>query len=128
MAKVVSLPDEQLSAVVAQSRARAIARFGEERLSKRYTENEWKRNSFIIRRLKAGRRILDAGAAQGFLAHSLCRTKKYDEVHGIGVENYTSLLRDSRIEYHDMSITALAFPDRHYDTTVCMEVLEYMDD
>ena len=87
-----------------------------------------------LRRLGSfrGERMLDVGCGDGAFTQVL--GADFQEVHGIDVqEDYLERFReetkgDHRYFVTNMSASAMAFPDGHFDTIVTIETLEHVPD
>ena len=70
----------------------------------------------------AGQRLLDVGPSVGILINAVARKGNY---RGTGWRSTSGLIAaflnpDKRIDYRQMSVTALDFPDGHFDTVCCL--------
>ena len=90
-------------------------------------EVEMARLSWALERLPGGRRLLDVGPSLGILINGVARRVLYEELVAVDIRPYANFLNpEGRIDYREMSVTALAFPDGHFDTVCCLEVLEHL--
>jgi len=80
-------------------------------------------------------RLLDVGCGTG--SYTLLMARDYDETVGIDIQadDLAEFRRrakeaelDDRIDIRELSVTALPFPDGHFDTVVTIETIEHIDD
>ena len=77
-----------------------------------------------------GERLLDVGCGDGAFTRIL--GSGFREIHGIDVQEpylarfHESVKEDDRFAVHQMSASALTFPDDYFDTIVTIETLEHV--
>nr|VFK58245.1 MAG: Ubiquinone/menaquinone biosynthesis C-methylase UbiE [Candidatus Kentron sp. TC] len=84
----------------------------------------------------AGSRLLDAGAGTGVFA--LYAAKKMPEIHVTGIDLSALMLDRARkkarerklgnVEFKQMDMTALTFPDNYFDAITCCSSIYFLDD
>jgi hypothetical protein len=78
-------------------------------------------------RLPPGRRLLDVGPAMGILLNAVTRAGLYRELTASDINLHPRFINlGEDIACRDMPVTALDFPDGHFDTVTCLQVLEHL--
>ena len=89
----------------------------------RQSDLEQKRIGDLMRLLPQRRKgVLDVGARDGYL--SILLTKLFDQVTALDLE--MPKIEHDRVTCVKGDITALQFPDNHFDAVLCAEVLEHI--
>lgn len=118
-------------AVADDIRQQYEARFGNppEKPGGWYRDDDWRRTTFVLDRLRPGAKLLDVGAGAGQFANMLAASGKFGSVAALDhvrFEKYSEL--SPLIVRHDASIAELPFDDDEFDVVTCMEVLEHVPD
>jgi SAM-dependent methyltransferase len=89
----------------------------------RNSEKEQKRIASLFTLIPAkGNTVLDIGARDGYL--SILLADRFSSVTALDLEK--PVLQDPRITCIRGDMTAMDFPDRHFDVSLCAEVLEHI--
>lgn len=92
-----------------------------------YRDDDWRRTTFVLDRLRPGAKLLDVGAGAGQFANMLAASGKFGSVAAldhIRFEKYSEF--SPLITRYDASIAELPFDDNEFDVVTCMEVLEHV--
>lgn len=94
-----------------------------------------KRAEFIFQAIEEQKplRILDVGCGRGFYLKALSLYRFLKEIHGVDINtSYLTyakkLSRDRRVVINKASIYHLPYPNNHFDSIICTEVLEHLTD
>ncbi len=118
-------------AVADDVRRRYEERFGNppEKPGGWYRDDDWRRTSFVLERLRAGATLLDVGAGAGQFANMLAMSGKFGSVAALDHSRFEKYSEFSPIiTRHDASVLELPFDDDEFDVVTCMEVLEHVPD
>lgn len=85
--------------------------------------------------LESGEKVLDVGSGPGFLAKLLLeKVKPNGSIYGIDVSDFllnvarSNINEKERLEFSYGDATELPFSDEYFDTVVCTQVLEYVNE
>jgi len=87
---------------------------------------DWQRISYCFLKLKIGKSCLEVGPGRGYLTELMVRNKTFERVTAIDI--VPRPLLPQAVDFRTMSVAELEFPDNHFDSVICMEVLEHLDD
>jgi SAM-dependent methyltransferase len=90
----------------------------------RQRPRETEREAILMNLIPGGESVLDIGARDGHFSRLL--TRKYRRVTALDLE--APLIADPQIQCVSGNVTALDFPDAHFDCVFCTEVLEHVPD
>lgn len=94
-----------------------------------YRDDDWRRTSFVLDRLRPGAKLLDVGAGAGQFANMLAASGKFGSVAALDHVRFEKYSEFSPIiTRYDASIAELPFDDDEFDVVTCMEVLEHVPD
>lgn len=123
----VPLKSTTLLPAVQSIKATYEARYGTQPGAGVYSPDDWMRISYALSRLKPGGTVLEVGIGPGQLLNSMVSSGQFRTVVGVDIRRHSLLLTTSpAMQIQTMSITNLQFPDKHFDSVVCMEVLEHL--
>jgi SAM-dependent methyltransferase len=91
-----------------------------------YSAEDWRRLLIAYNQVE-GADVLDVGAGNGAFLNILARSNRFASVTGVDIRKHSMLLLPESVPLHIMSVTQLRLPDKHFDTVVCMEVLEHLE-
>lgn len=106
-----------------------LARFGKARGPGLYGENDWRRLDWAARKVPQSGSILDVGCGPGAFLNYLTLSGRHDQVTGIDIRQHTRFHQVDEavpLDLREMSVAGMKFPDKSFDTVVCMEVLEHL--
>lgn len=92
-----------------------------------YSADDWARLATAYS-LVEGSSVLDVGVGNGAFLHILAFSRRFSSVQGIDIRPHSKLIVPAGVEFQTMNVSKLAFPDASFDTVMCMEVLEHLDD
>ncbi len=130
-ASIVQLSSVRMTPMALKMRAEREARWGEAVARKNFPDYEWQRLSFIGRRLKGSPSLLEVGPGRGFLSRMIAKGGRYPRQEVVDI---TPAPRSIKAKYgpgvvfRQESVTQLADADGAFDTVLCMEVLEHLED
>lgn len=130
-AGVVELSTVNLTPMARRMRAERIARYGEEKARRGFQDYDWQRLSYVGRRLKGAPSILEVGPGRGFLSRMIAKGGKYPRQVAVDVVDPPKSPKHKYgpgVEFRQQSVVDLPDPDGAFDTVLCMEVLEHLDD
>jgi len=85
--------------------------------------------------LETGEKVLDVGSGPGFLAKLMLeKVKPNGSIYGIDVSDFllnlsrSNINEKERLEFSYGDATDLPFSDEYFDTVVCTQVLEYVNE
>lgn len=127
-AEIIELNTVNLTKSAGKLRNKYIEKCGTEELSnKRFPKYDWQRLSLVYNRLQNGDRCLEVGPGRGFLTTMLDREPKFKNVHAIDIIDFSKRL-PSKTDFRIMNVTNLEYEDNHFDSVMCMEVLEHLSE
>ncbi len=92
-----------------------------------YRENDWRRLDWMTGFINQSGSILDVGTGPGAFLNYLTLCGKYSQVVGIDKAPYTTYYEvDKPLDRRIMRVQGMSFPDKSFDTVVCMEVVEHL--
>jgi SAM-dependent methyltransferase len=93
-----------------------------------YNDADWRRLEFAAGLIPAGAQaVLEVGVGPGPFLNYLTMTRRHPTVVGIDIRRYSKFLQLApALDFRIMNVQKLDFPDRHFDVTFCMEVLEHV--
>ncbi len=91
-----------------------------------FTPYDWERCRALTLEIE-GTSVLDVGIGAGQIFNVLARTPSIETLIGIDVRWNKKLIRPERGDLQIRNILQLPFPDGHFDTVSCMEVLEHLE-
>ena len=92
-----------------------------------YHDDDWRRTTFVLDRLRPGAKILDVGAGAGQFANMAAASGMFSSVAALDhvrFEKYSEF--SALITRYDASVAELPFDDHEFDVVTCMEVLEHV--
>jgi len=124
--RIVELQSIPLHPHALALRAEAVARRGSEEAHERsFSINDWQRLSYVFSRLQPGDSGLEVGPGRCFLTEMMVQAGTYATLSAIDIMDRRV---PASVDFRQMSVAKLDFPDRSFDTVICMEVLEHLED
>ncbi len=71
--------------------------------------------------------VADIGVGNGALLHILSRSSRCSEITGVDIRRHSMLQLPDNCTFKEQSVCQLEMADGHFDTVVCMEVLEHLE-
>lgn len=128
-AQIIALENIEVHPLAYRARAPLVEKFGEEHHNKRFPLHEWQRISLAFEKIQPGARCLEVGPGRGYLSNMLAWEKKFQSQTALDIVELKNPKKfDPHIQYVQKSVTELDEPDGYYDTVICMEVLEHLED
>lgn len=125
---LIELDRIPLDAIAADLRSKAVAAApSEEEYDRKHPKYDWQRLTFVQSQLRPGQRCLDVGPGRGYLSTMLHRNGLFKELYAIDIVNRTNRL-PSDVTFSMTSVAEMHFPDNFFDSVICLEVLEHLDD
>lgn len=125
--RIVDLSSVDMHPYALALREAAIARKGSaEEQDRAFPLYDWQRLSYVYGLLRPGSTCLEVGPGRGFLSKMLVQGKRYERLNAIDITQRNAIPKS--VEFEIMSVADLRFEDRSFDTVLCMEVLEHLDD
>ncbi|MEZ5935283.1 MAG: methyltransferase domain-containing protein [Alphaproteobacteria bacterium] len=95
-----------------------------------FRDADWRRINYAVGVIPDdARSALDVGVGAGVLLNHLTMSKRFERVVGIDIERHFNYLNlSNEVDWQQMSVCAMSFPDNHFDIVFCMEVLEHLED
>ncbi len=94
-----------------------------------YKNADWRRLEFAAHVIPSDcQSVLDVGVGPGAFLNYLALSGRFDRVTGIDKRRYSKFVELAPdLDYQIMDVGKMSFPDRCFDTVICMEVLEHLD-
>lgn len=121
--------DERLAGIRKAFEAEYVRRYGKTATKGLYRDEDWRRLAFCYSKIsELGGSILDVGVGPGAFLNLLADDPRFNRVTGIDIRDYSKLVRLSdALDIQIMDVGKMSFADGSFDTAVCMEVLEHID-
>ena len=130
-ARVVDLSTVKLTAMARRLQAREAREFDSGLRKKPLPDYEWRRLSLIGRSLKGGPSLLEVGPGRGYLSRMIAKGGLYPRHEVVDIVNPPRSIAGKYgpgVTFRQESVAHLADPDAVFDTVLCFEVLEHLDD
>ncbi len=85
---VVPLGEYGLEENIAAIKEKMTARFGRDVIEKKFPPYDWLRLGFSMRQIKGATTVLDVGTGHGQLLNALARSRRFERVVGIEIEEH----------------------------------------
>lgn len=124
--EIVELSSIPLHPTAEHLRNKAIEAKGtEDAHNKNYPVYDWQRLCHVFNMMRPGQSCLEVGPGRGYLSRMIAESGRYERFAAIDI---VPRVLPKAVEFEVMSVGKLDFPDRSFDTVLCMEVLEHLDD
>lgn len=129
-ASIVYLGDVELSAETRMGRDQLAVDLGAEAASKAYKSADWRRVSYVqsIAAKAPGGTLLDVGVGQGHFSNAVSKSGVFSRVAAIDIKTSPRFRKHGDYELYEMDAASMSFADGEFDTVVCMEVIEHIED
>lgn len=88
---------------------------------------DWQRIAYVLSKIQRGNRYLEIGPGRGYFTTLVHRSNFFREMNVVDIVDRQKRMPAS-VHFDLMSVASLSYPDGHFDTVVCMEVLEHLTD
>lgn len=123
----IELASIELNPVARRIRDECIAAKGsEEEYDMGYPIYDWQRQCFVFEKLRPGQSCLEIGPGRCYLSKMIAESGMYERVCAIDIVARPRL--PETVDFSVMSVGDMSFPDSTFDTVICTEVLEHLDD
>lgn len=128
-ARLVQLSTIPLTRAAEKLRQGRIDRQGEAQALATYRDYEWQRMSYVHRLLPRSGSLLEVGPGRGYLSRMMAKKGRFQPQVALDIVDTPNPARKygSTVEYRQLSVADLDYPDRSFDTVICMEVLEHLE-
>lgn len=92
-----------------------------------YTDDDWRRISFAGQ-ITVGDTAADVGTGTGVFAYLLAHSDAFSKVVGVDIRYNTRMLRHDAVDYGIADIRETEFSIGQFDSVICMEVIEHLDE
>lgn len=130
-ARIIDLSTVPLTAMAGRLQAMEARQTESGQRKKPLPDYEWRRLSLVGRSLKGAPSLLEIGPGRGYLSRMIAKGGLYprhEVVDIVGPPRNIAGKYGPRVKFRQESVADLADPDGAFDTVVCMEVLEHLDD
>jgi len=125
--EIVELAAVPLHPLATHLREKHIQMKGSEELAnRRFPKYEWQRLSHVLGKLRPGQRCLEVGPGRCYLTTMMKRAGLYSSISAIDIVPRRSL--PGSVDFRIMSVAEMDFETNAFDTVLCMEVLEHLQD
>jgi len=123
----IELASIKLNPMARRIRDECIAAKGSEKeYDQRYPLYDWQRQCLIFEKLRPGASCLEIGPGRCYLSQMIAEAGLYERFCAIDIVARPRL--PATVEFSVMSVGDMSFPDGTFDTVICTEVLEHLDD
>ena len=91
-----------------------------------FTEYDWNRFRLALARLR-GPAVLDIGVGAGQPFNVLARDRSIERLVGIDLKRNKKFIEPPGATFELTSVFRMPYPDRSFDSVLCMEVLEHLE-
>lgn len=129
MIRAINLETVPEDSTVETVRQDYVARVGEESGKGLYYWQDWARFRHVLPVLPVGASALDVGVFTGQFVDCLHLSKKYERITGIDIVRKPGFHTVTpEPDVREMSVARMDFADDSFDTVVCMEVIEHVEE